>query len=112
MANLINKNELYDSLTEREFNLKETLNVLQHNKSIYFSWGVEKLVNYFDKGLLMIVNGHHHQGVVLIRLSWDDTYSYFLLEDNGTIKSESHNVYYDELQHKLDKDIEYINEYK
>lgn len=41
MANLINKNELYDSLTEREFNLKETLNVLQHNKSIYFSWGVE-----------------------------------------------------------------------
>ena len=45
MANLINKNELYDSLTEREFNLKETLSVLQHNKSIYFSWGVEKLVN-------------------------------------------------------------------
>lgn len=109
MANL-NKN--FENLVQREFNPKETLQVLQHNKQIYWSWGVEKLVNYYDKGLILIVNGHHHKGLLFIRLSWDDTYSYFLLNDDNSIKKEVHNVYFDELQNRVDKDIEYINEYK
>ena len=40
----------------------------------------------------MIVNGHHHKGIVYIRLSWDDTYSYFLINDNGTIKKSVDNI--------------------
>ena len=46
MANL-NKN--FELLVQREFSTKETLQVLQQNKQIYWSWGVEKLVNYYDK---------------------------------------------------------------
>lgn len=106
----INKN--FEILAQRSFDPSETLKVLQHNKQIYWSWGVEKLVNYYDKALILIVNGHHHQGLLFIRLSWDDTYSYYLLNDNNSIKKEVHNVYFDELQERIDKDIEYINEYK
>jgi hypothetical protein len=86
--------------------------VLKHPINIYWSWGVEKIVNYYDQGLILLVNKHHHhQGVVFIRLSWDDTYSYFLLNPDLSVKKEAHNIYFDELQKRLDKDIEYIDAY-
>lgn len=112
MANLNKKNELYETLVQREFNPNETLQVLQHNKQIYWSWGVEKLVNYYDKALLLIVNGHHHKGVLVITLAWNDTYSFHLINDNGTIKETVTDVYFDELEERIDQKIEYINEYK
>ena len=105
-------NKLFETLIQREFNPAETLQVIQHNKQIYWSWGVEKLVNYYDKGLILIVNGHHHKGVLLITLAWNDTYSFHLINDNGTVKESIHDVYFDELQERIDKKIEYINEYK
>lgn len=108
----IRKNELYEALVEREFNPAETLKVIQHNKTVYWSWGIEKLVNYFDKGLILFVNGHHHIGVLLITLAWNDTYSFHLINENGTIKESIHELYFDELQERIDKKIEYINEYK
>lgn len=106
----LNKN--FETLSQREFNPSETLQVLKSPINIYWSWGVEKVVNYNDKGLILIVNGHHHKGLLFIRLSWNDTYSYFLLNDDGTIKKEQHEVYFDQLQELLDKDIEYIEDYK
>ena len=105
-------NKLFESLSQRQFNPAETLQVIQHNKQIYWSWGVEKLVNYYDKGLILIVNGYHHKGVLLITLAWNDTYSFHLINDNGTVKESIHEVYFDELQERIDKKIEYINEYK
>ena len=109
MANL-NKN--FELLVQREFDPQETHQLLKHNRTVYWSWGVEKVVNYYDKALILIVNGHHHKGLLLIRLSWDDTYSYFLLNDDNSIKKEVHNIYFDELQNRIDKDIEYIEDYK
>lgn len=105
------KNELFESLSRMEFNIRETLMVLQHNKGVYWSWGVEKLCNYYNKGIVMIVNGHHHKGIVYIRLSWDDTYSYFLINEDGTIKKSVDNIYFEELQNSIDRDIEYIKIY-
>ena len=110
MTNII-KNEKYESLSQREFDVSETVLVLRTPIQVFWSWGVEKLVNYYDKGLIMLVNGRHHKGVVYIRLSWDDTYSYFLLNPDLSVKKESHNVYFDELQERLDKDVEYIDGY-
>ena len=110
-TNLNKKNEVYERLAQREFDLNETLQVLKSPIDIYWSWGVERLVNYYDKGLIMVVNGHHHQGVVYIVLAWNDTYSYYLLNLNLTVKKEQHDVYFDQLQNLLDKDIEYINGY-
>ncbi|WNM18629.1 hypothetical protein [Flavobacterium capsici] len=105
------KNPLYESLVQREFNPAETLQVIQHNKPVYWSWGVEKLVNYYDKGLILIVNGHHHKGVLLITLAWNDTYSFHLIKD-GKLKETVTDVYFDELQERIDKKIEYIESYK
>lgn len=106
------KNELYETLIQREFNPAETLQVITHNKTVYWSWGVEKVVNYYDKALLLIVNGYHHKGVLVITLAWNDTYSFHLINDNGTIKESVTDVYFDELQERIDQKIEYINEYK
>ncbi len=111
MTKIIN-NPLFETLTQREFNPAETLQVITHNKTVYWSWGVEKVVNYFNKGLILIVNGHHHKGVLLITLAWNDTYSFHLINDNGTIKESITDVYFDELQQRIDNKIEYINEYK
>jgi hypothetical protein len=106
------KNAEYEKLVQREFDPAETLQVLKTPLQIYWTWGTEKVVNYNNQGLILLVNGHHHQGVVFIRLSWDDTYSYFLLNPDLSVKLERHQVYFDELQEKLDRDIEYITDYK
>lgn len=105
------KNPLYESLAQREFNTAETVQVIQHIKPIYWSWGVEKLVNYYDKALLLIVNGHHHQGLMVITLAWNDTYSYHLINDDGTVKKTVTDVYFDELQERIDRDIERLDSY-
>jgi hypothetical protein len=111
MANLEKKNDLYESLSRREFDLLETLVVLRTPIDVYWSWGVEKLVNYYNKGLILLVNGFDHQGVVFIALAFNDTYSYYII-DGKTIKKEVHDVYFDQLQELIDKDIEYIEGYK
>lgn len=111
-TNLDKKNEVYERLAQRVFDPSETLKVLQHPKEIYWTWGVEKLVNYYDKGLILLVNGHHHKGVVYIVLAWNDTYSYYLLNNDLSIKKEQHEVYFDQLQELIDTDIEKIEDYE
>lgn len=106
------KNELYETLVQREYNLSETVKIIQYNRQIYWSWAVEKMVNYYDKGLILLVNGHHHKGVLLITLAWNDTYSFHLINDDGTVKESLTDIYFDMLQDSIDKKIEYINEYK
>lgn len=113
MTKLIKNFDTIETLCQREFDTNETVQLLsQYNKPVYWSWGVERLLNYLNKGLLMYVNGHHHKGWVLIVLAWNDTYSYYLLEAGKTIKKERHEVYFDQLQELIDKDIEYIESYK
>lgn len=109
---MTNLNKNYECLAQREFNVKETFDLIsKYNTQVYWCWGVEKVVNYYDKGLILLVNGHHHKGVVFIRLSWNDTYSYFLLNKDLSIKLERNEVYFDQLQEMIDKDIEYIEDY-
>lgn len=97
---------------EREFNPQDTLGVLTHNRNLtYWSWGVSKLINMFNKGLCMKVSGHHHKGWVIITLGWTDTYSVYIVKNNGEIKSEHHLVYVDELTERIDTLIERIPKY-
>ena len=97
---------------EREFNPQETLQVLTHNRTTYWSWGVSKLLNMFNKGLCLKVSGHHHKGWVIITLGYTDTYSVYIVSNKGEIKSEHHMVYFDELTERIDNLIERIPEYK
>jgi hypothetical protein len=112
MANLNKKFENIENLVQREFNVDETVQLLKLNQTVFWSWGVERLLNYQNKGLLLLVNGHHHKGWLLIVLAWNDTYSYYLLGANKTIIKEQHEVYFDMLQGLIDKDVEYIEDYK
>jgi hypothetical protein len=103
--------ELISEKTQREFNPNETMQWLSINKPMYWSWGVEKKINYANKALLLKVNGHHLKGWVGIVLAWDDTYSVYYIDNKG-IKEEQHNVYCDMLQDVIDDRIERIAEYR
>jgi hypothetical protein len=105
--------ETFKGLFEREFNTNETIELLQRfNLNVYFSWGVDTILHIPDKGLLLNVNAHHHQGLVLVTLGWNDTYTYYLINPDFSVKKKATDVYFDELQYRIDQDIEYIDDYK
>ena len=108
-------NELFSKLMvkgEREFNLNETLLVLRSNQSIYWSWGVSKLVNLQNKGLIMKVNGHHHKGWVLITLGWEDLYKVYIVSNTGNTLDQYEGIFFDQLVEVIDDRIERIPNYK
>jgi hypothetical protein len=104
--------EILKPLCEREFNPKETLQVLRHNQSIYWSWGVSKLVNVDNKGLLMKVNGHHHKGYVFITLGYEDLYKVHFISTHGNIKDTKEGIFFDMLVEIIDNRIEKIKNYQ
>jgi len=108
----MNRTELLKSVAEREFNLSETLRVLRVNPSIYMSWGVSSLKNFEDKVLILKVNGHHHKGLVLISLAWNDTYTVNIVSTQNNIKKTYKEVFFDVLTEIIDEHIEKIEEYK
>ena len=100
-----------DYLYQREFDTNQTLQVLTHNKPIYWTWGVSHLFNCNNKGLLMKVNGHHHKQYVLITLGWDDTYNIHYLNRNLKEIDKTEGIYFDQLVEVIDNRIERIGEY-
>lgn len=103
-----------DYLYQREFDTNQTLEVLTHNKPIYWTWGVSQLFNCNNKGLLMKVNGHHHKDYVLITLSWDDMYNIYFLDKNMSIPNENEKIeglFFDQIVEVIDNRIERIGEY-
>lgn len=110
--------EVYKKLVglgEREFNPMETLQLLtQYNTMIWFSWGVptSSIKILGNKGLLFRVNGHHYKGLLLITLSWMDTYTVHKVKSNGEVIDLHQGIYFDQLQEIIDNWIERIPEYK
>jgi hypothetical protein len=93
---------------ERPFSMNETLDVLRHNITIFWSWGVSKMHNFENKALVLKVSGYHHKGFVFITLAWDDTYSVYIVSNKGEIQEEYKNVFFDELTEIIDNRIERI----
>ena len=104
-------NQFVNQKGEREFDPRQTLEVLTHNRMTYWSWGVSKLLNMFNKGLCLKVSGNHHKGWVIITLSYLDTYSVYIVSNKGEVKDEYHEVYFDQLTELIDDRIERIPEY-
>ena len=98
-------------LLQREFDLNETLMVLKSPINIYWTWGVEKMYNVKNQGLILKVNGHHWKNFVLVTLAWNDTYAVTLLDEDFNISKTITEVYFDKLQNIIDTEIEYIKEY-
>ena len=101
-----------DSVLEREIDPRETLSQVSHNSRLYWCWGVSRVVNLHNKGLLLSVSGRKHNGFVLITLSWDDTYKvrFYNTKYNET-KPMLTNVYCDELTTRIDEVIEKVDGY-
>lgn len=96
---------------QREFNIRETMQVLGSNMNIFWSWGITTKVNISNKGLLLKVSGHHHKGYVLITLAWDDTYTVDIISTHGKVKDTYEMIYFDMLVETIDNRIERIKEY-
>ena len=105
--------EVVKGLTEKKltFDIKQTLQVLRQNLTIYWSWGVSDLLNINDKGLLFRVRGHHHKGYVFITLDYTDTYDVYLISTHGNIVKKFDMVYFDNLVEIIDDNVERIKEY-
>ncbi|MFI8379597.1 hypothetical protein [Leeuwenhoekiella sp. NPDC079379] len=104
--------EKLSELTQREFNTQETYQLLKASGSIMWSWGVSKLINYQNEGLLLKVNGHHHKGWVFITLAWNDTYSIHYLNNRYKVKESQTDIYCDMLTRTIDDKIERIDDYQ
>lgn len=99
-------------LLQREFNTHETLQLLKSSGSVFWSWGVSKVINYSDAGLLVRVHGHHHDGWVFITLAWNDTYTVHIVNQRYTVKESIEGIYFDMLVDMIDSKIEYVKDYK
>jgi len=111
--------DISSSLTKMEFNTKEIRQFIISHGFIYFSWGCSEM-SYIDgqgfsegfsKGLLMKVNGHHHNGYVLIVLDYSDTFDLYYISNSGQVIDEKHMIYIDMLFDTIDERIEKIPEY-
>jgi hypothetical protein len=99
-------------LLQREFDLNETLMVLKSPINIYWTWGVEKIYNVKNQGLILKVNSHHWKNFVLVTLAWNDTYTVSLLDEELNPTKTITEIYFDMLQNTIDREIEFIEEYK
>lgn len=97
---------------QREFDPRQTLELLYSYKSMFWSWGASEFRYTDNTGLVFKVNGHHHKGYVCINLGWDDTYTIRLLTPKGEVKFEQEGIYFDELFDTLDVKIEKIERYR
>ncbi len=102
-----------ESFIERNFNVNETLQLLQSTGSVYFSWGVSKKINFNDGGLLLKVNGWHYKKWVFITLAYNDTYTIRLIDMvEEKVDEIFTNIYFDQLAEVIDERIEKIDGYK
>jgi hypothetical protein len=95
-----------------EFDSNETLSILKSNPSIFLSWGVERILNVEGRGLMLKVNGHFHDGWVLITLGWDDYYRVHFLTKIGEVLDSFEGVCFDELLQIIDVRIEWVDDYE
>ncbi len=102
--------ELAKSVRTQDMN--STLQVLRHNPMVFFSWGVQAMKNFSNKILRFKVNGHHHKGHVYITVNGSDLYDVYLTTTRGNIVKEMKDIYFDELQTRVDNSIERIEEYE
>ena len=100
----------------REMNVKELMQLLKMNVSIFWSWGVhniriDSVKNGYTKAFRMNVSGHHHKGHVYIFLSYMDLFDVYLTSTQGMIKQKIEGLYFDQLVDWIDEKIEKIPEY-
>lgn len=92
-------------------NCNETLSVLSHNRITFYSWGAHAFKNFSNRVLRFKVNGRHHKGHVYVVVNGSDLYDVYLTTTRGNIVREMKDIYFDELQMRVDNAIERVDEY-
>jgi hypothetical protein len=90
----------------------QTLKVIQHDRVKFWSWGANAFKNYKNRVLRFTVSGHIHKGHVYIAVNGSDLYDVYLTTSHGNIKKTLNDIYFEDLQDRLDVEIERIAEYK
>jgi hypothetical protein len=108
----VKQRAVLSSAPERSFDPKETMQWVTANKLWVMSWAARKFSQYENKALFFTVSGYLHNGIVLITLAWDDTYTVRLLSTQWNEKAKFENVYCDELAELIDEKVERIKEYE
>ena len=105
------KIEYLEKLVEdkRFFDVLDLLSAIKRTVK-FASWGA-RYCNYFDRGLLLLVNGHHFKGGVLITLAGNDTFSIYYIKKMQVVDQIS-NIYIEDLIDTIDIKVERIEEYK
>lgn len=105
------KNDVLTSIKGRDFNQEETLQLLRLNRLWLMTWAARNFTRFENKALFFTVSGHHHKGIVLITLAYDDTYTVTLLSSQWNEKAKFENIYFDELAELIDVKVERIGAY-
>lgn len=101
-----------DEVGQRPFNPAElALNMQKYGHPKTWSWGARAWKVHKDMFLRFMVSGHHHKGHVYIALAWDDTFTLYFTTSRGKIVDKMVNVYVDELIDRIDKRVEYVEQY-
>jgi hypothetical protein len=90
----------------RTFNLEDTMNLLKMYKVIYWSWGAKNPINYYDKVLILSVNGRYHKGKILILLNGLNLYDVMFVTSQNKIKKEITDIYDNIFSEIIDNCIE------
>jgi hypothetical protein len=113
-----NKNQ---HIFERDFDVQQTLDLLNLTTFVFWSWGPEeitrvitkgysngKLVDQTDRprGLAFTVNGRKFQGWVVITLDWLDVYAVHFLNEDFELLDSCRDVYVDVLVETIDDRVE------
>ena len=91
----------------RVFDYTELLKVLNHNKSIFWSWGSHNFILDSVKDTRMFrmtVNGRYHKGHVYIFVNASDLFEVYLTTNHGKIvkKTDVFGIYFDVLVDWID----------
>jgi len=108
----LKKITILESSVERPFDANETYALLRQRQQWLWSWGARNFTKFTDKAFFFTVSGHHHKGIVLITLGWNDTYTVRLLSSQWNLKDTITDVYFDQLSEIIDNKVERIAEYE
>lgn len=103
--------KILNSVGERSFDQSETMGWLKRQPIWLMSWAARNFTKFEDKALFFTVSGHHHKGIVLITLGWNDTYTVRLLSSHWNEKAKFEEVYCDQLAELIDTKVERIAAY-
>jgi len=107
------------TLEQQQQIAKYILELMRYYPAIIMSWGIDnksyRLAEDADGnyGLSFHVQGFKHKGKVKILYDeGSDTFLFYLIGEDGRIVKTVEDVFLDELISKIDREVEYVDNYK